>query len=83
MRTARKIHHAPKTRKMRICNRYFERQSGRFAIFPDIRLCGRWLMESGFEAGQYIRVAHERHKILITLLPDENNDKNTSGNEKT
>ncbi len=60
-----------KIRKMRICNRYFDRKYGQQAVFPDIRLCGRWLKESGFTAGQYIHIAHEQHKIVITLAPDE------------
>ncbi|OJU73761.1 MAG: hypothetical protein BGO09_04145 [Bacteroidetes bacterium 47-18] len=59
-----------KIRKMRICRRYFERQTGcRFAVFPDIRLSGRWLQDSGFEAGQYIRIAHRHRHIIITVIP--------------
>lgn len=56
--------------KTRICNRHFDHKYGACGIFPDIRLCGRWLKESGFEAGPYIRIAHEPHKIIITVLPD-------------
>ncbi len=58
-----------KIRKMRICRRFFERQTGHCAIFPDIRLCGRWLQDSGFRPGQYIRIKHRYQHITITVIP--------------
>jgi len=59
-------------RKMRICNRHFARSHGNYAVFPEIRLSGRWLEDSGFEAGQYIHIAYRQHEIVITLVPEEN-----------
>ncbi len=59
----------PRKRKLRVYNRFFTRAWNAYAIFPEIRLAGRWLLESGFTAGQSIRVTHEHGKIVIT--PDE------------
>jgi toxic protein SymE len=60
----------PKIRKVRICNKYFGRAKG-YAIFPDIRLCGKWLMESGYRSGQYILIDHNEDRIIITRQPQE------------
>ncbi len=58
------------TRKMRIYKHYFPRAWSNYVVFPEIRLAGRWLMESGFVPGQRIRVTCEYERIVIT--PDEN-----------
>ncbi|MFH6957160.1 SymE family type I addiction module toxin [Flavobacterium aquidurense] len=38
----------------------------RYVIFPEIRLCGKWLKDIGFEYGQSITVIHEKNRIIIT-----------------
>jgi toxic protein SymE len=55
---------------MRICNKYFNRKYGPGVMFPDIRLCGKWLFETGFKAGQYIEVKCEENRIVITHLEE-------------
>jgi hypothetical protein len=60
------------TRKMTICNKGFRRQKGRrYVSFPDIRLCGKWLMESGFKGGHVIDIACEDRKLVITLAEEQ------------
>lgn len=55
---------------MTICNKYFRREKGN-AIFPDIRLCGKWLMESGFKGGHVIDIRCEDRKLVITLAEEQ------------
>jgi len=38
-----------------------------FASFPEIRLCGKWLQEMGFQHGQTIKVKQEMNRITITV----------------
>jgi toxic protein SymE len=35
-------------------------------MFPEIRLCGKWLKDIGFTHGQAITITTERNKIIIT-----------------
>lgn len=62
---------AKQVRKRRICKKYFHRECSPAAIFPDIRLCGKWLLETGFNVGQYIQISCEENKIVITPFPEE------------
>jgi toxic protein SymE len=39
-------------------------------MFPDIRLCGKWLFDTGFKAGQYIEVNYEENRIVITHVEE-------------
>jgi len=43
-------------------------------IRPEIRLCGKWLEDIGFESGQTIKVKQEQHKITITLTRNTQNN---------
>jgi len=47
---------------------------------PEIRLCGNWLKDIGFDSGQLIMVTHEMNKIVITLReePPTNQNLNTT-----
>ena len=51
--------------RLRICNKTFARARGSIE-YPDIRLCGKWLYDSGYRAGDYIHVEHSPHSIIIT-----------------
>jgi hypothetical protein len=55
-----------KTRRMTVCNKSFERQTSNNVHFPVIRLCGKWLQDSGFRAGHTIDITCEDDKIIIT-----------------
>lgn len=55
-------------RRLRICNKSFRRESG-YVDFPDIRLCGKWLHDSGYRAGDYLHVEHSPERIVITRRP--------------
>jgi len=38
---------------------------------PEIRLCGKWLQEAGFECGDEVTVRCLGNKLEITLNPEE------------
>jgi len=55
-------------RQLKVYPKYFARaDSWRHIIFPEIRLCGKWLQNIGFEHGQTIKVLAKRNKITITV----------------
>jgi toxic protein SymE len=47
------------------------RAYSQYIIVPEIRLAGKWLMESGFEYGQNIKIEVENGKLVITKKEDE------------
>lgn len=61
------------TRKMTVCNKGFPRQRGRqYVSFPDdIRLCGKWLLESGFKGGHIIDIVCKNRRLIITLAEEQ------------
>lgn len=62
-----------KERRLKVYYKYFNRVNSwqRSVIFPEIRLCGKWLQDIGFEHGQTINVRQERNRITITVEEDE------------
>lgn len=51
-------------RQLKVYSNYFGRSySG--VLFPEIRLCGKWLLDEGFKCGQTITIKHEKNKITI------------------
>lgn len=59
---------ARQVRRLKVYPKYVSR-----TVFPEIRLCGKWLQETGFHDGQMIIVRHEKNKIVI--VPDDEVDK--------
>ncbi|HRP58258.1 SymE family type I addiction module toxin [Agriterribacter sp.] len=55
-----------KTRRLTVCNKAFDREYGPYVSFPVIRLCGKWLQDSGFRAGHTIDITYQDGKIIIT-----------------
>lgn len=53
------------TRHLKVYPKYFQR-SYESVIFPEIRLCGKWVQESGFSCGQPVTVQYEPNRIIIT-----------------
>jgi len=63
-------------RQLKVYYKYVSRvKSWPPVIFPEIRLCGKWLQEIGFEHGQTINVRQEKNKITITVDGDEQTEK--------
>jgi toxic protein SymE len=54
-------------RQLKIHRRYISRSYSRYVVFPEIRLCGKWLQDIGFDCGQSVTVLHEKNIIIITV----------------
>lgn len=54
-------------RQLKVYEKYFSRSYNGTVIRPEIRLCGKWLQDVGFECGEIITVRHEKNKITITV----------------
>lgn len=54
-------------RLLKVYERHFSRSYFRFKSFPEIRLCGKWLSNFGFNHGNKILVEIDESKIVITL----------------
>lgn len=63
----------PRERRLKVYPKFFYRVLARQrnVVFPEIRLCGKWLEQTGFYEGQHIIVRHEQNKIVITPAEDE------------
>jgi len=57
-----------KTRHLKIYPKYTSNSTGTNVARPEIRLCGKWLQELGFESGDNIIVACQENCLLITLV---------------
>jgi toxic protein SymE len=57
-------------RQLKVYSKYLPR-TYRYAIMPEIRLCGKWLHEAGFECGDEVTVKCFGNKLEITLNPVE------------
>ena len=53
-------------RQIKIYPKHFER-SFRDVVFPEIRLCGKWLLDMGFKCGEMVLIKHKRNKIIIEV----------------
>ena len=54
-------------RQLKVYEKYISRSYHRYVVFPEIRLCGKWLQDMGFSGGQSITVRHKKNKIIITV----------------
>lgn len=54
-------------RQLMIHRKYIRRSYMRYVVFPEIRLCGKWLHDIGFAHGKFVTVQHEENKIIITV----------------
>lgn len=58
-------------RKLKVYKKFVSRGYGHYAVLPEIRLCGVWLQEAGFESGQDVTVTHKNGHIVIVLGSNE------------
>ena len=61
-------------RQLKVHQKYISRSYYRYVIFPEIRLCGKWLRDLGFDCGKSVTVLHEKNKITITIDTGANNE---------
>ncbi|MBF4517815.1 type I addiction module toxin, SymE family [Flavobacterium sp. ANB] len=53
-------------RRLKIQPKHIARSYNRYVIFPEIRLCGKWLQKIGFNYGSFVTIEHQQNKIIIT-----------------
>ncbi len=58
-----------KERKLKIVPKYFSRR-WQDAVFPEIRLAGKWLQDLGFKCGNFVVITQSENAITITALPE-------------
>ncbi len=65
---------ALKVRRLKVYDKFVTRNEDRLfarynVLFPEIRLIGKWVADSGFLPGQHIDVVVEKNKL--TIVPSE------------
>jgi len=58
-----------KERKLKIVPKHFPRV-WKDAVFPEIRLAGKWLQDLGFKCGNFVVITQGESSITITVLPE-------------
>jgi len=53
-------------RRLKIQPKHIARSDHRYVIFPEIRLCGKWLQKIGFNYWNFVTIEHQQNKIIIT-----------------
>jgi hypothetical protein len=77
METPENIISAAKVRKLTVCNKVFPREATKEnshrgnVVFPIISLSGKWLLDSGFEAGHVVDITCEDRKLIITISKEQ------------
>ncbi|MBS7255853.1 SymE family type I addiction module toxin [Flavobacterium branchiicola] len=56
-------------RRLKIHPKHVSR-SYSYVIFPEIRLCGKWLQDLGFKHGSFVTIEQLQNKIIITTNDD-------------
>jgi toxic protein SymE len=59
-----------KERKLKILPKFFPRSWSGYAVFPEIRLAGKWLQDLGFTCGRFVIITVQDNGITITMLPE-------------
>lgn len=54
-------------RQLKVYYKAFTRSYYRIVLLPEIRLCGKWLRDIGFDSGKIVTVQHSKNKIIITV----------------
>ncbi len=58
-----------KERKLKIVPKYFP-HVWKDAVFPEIKLAGKWLQDLGFKCGNFVVITQGESSITITALPE-------------
>lgn len=61
-------------RQLKVYGKYISRPYHRYVVYPEIRLCGKWLQDMGFNCGQNVTVRHKKNKIIITVDNETESD---------
>ena len=56
---------------MTLCSKTFARMNNRYVQFPELRLQGKWMEDSGFRSGHVVDVTYGEGKIIITIAKEQ------------
>ncbi|WP_026632992.1 SymE family type I addiction module toxin [Dyadobacter alkalitolerans] len=56
----------PTDRHLTVYSKHVSRAWHQYVIMPEIRLCGKWLLDAGFECGHEVTVRCFGNKLEIT-----------------
>ena len=59
----------PTDRHLTVYSKHVPRAWHQYMIMPEIRLCGKWLLDAGFKCGDEVTVRCFGNKLEITLNP--------------
>jgi hypothetical protein len=57
----------PSERHLTVYSKYVPRAWDEYVVMPEIRLCGKWLLDAGFACGDEVTVRCLGDKLEITL----------------
>jgi toxic protein SymE len=60
------MEHSKSNRRLKVYPKY-RLGNSKTVMVPEIRLCGKWLRELGFQSGHIINIETEEKKITITV----------------
>ena len=59
----------PSERHLTVYSKYVPRAWRQYVVMPEIRLCGKWLLDAGFECGDEVTVRLVEGKLEISVNP--------------
>jgi toxic protein SymE len=62
---------SPSERQLTVYSKYVPRAWQQYVVMPEIRLCGKWLLDAGFECGDEVTVSCLGDKLEIALVPPQ------------
>ncbi|MEO4006000.1 SymE family type I addiction module toxin [Flavobacterium sp. CAU 1735] len=54
-------------RRITVYGKAFQRTYGRYVYYPEIRLAGKWLQDTGFKTRMKVKISYSYKKIIITV----------------
>jgi toxic protein SymE len=60
---------SPSERQLKVYSKYVPRAWHQYVVMPEIRLCGKWLLDAGFECGDEVTVRCLGDKLEIRVTP--------------
>jgi toxic protein SymE len=54
-------------RRLKIATKYAACEARPLAVFPEIRLKGKWLQDLGFACGKMVSIQLQENQLIITL----------------
>jgi toxic protein SymE len=55
----------PKSRQLKVYSKFQRTSQWRTKFVPEIKLCGEWLKDLGFDHGEHITVRFEDDRLII------------------